>query len=35
LDAGADRELADREGVTALQHAQRFGYHDLVAVLLS
>jgi len=33
LDAGADRDLADREGVTALQHAQRFGYRDLAAVL--
>jgi len=33
LEAGAARNLADREGVTALQHAQRFGYADLAAVL--
>jgi len=33
LAAGADRNLGDREGVTAMQHAQRFGYHDLAAVL--
>lgn len=33
LGAGAAPHLADREGVTALQHAQRFGYDDLAAVL--
>ena len=33
LDAGADAELADREGMTALQHAHRLGYHNLAAVL--
>ncbi len=33
LAAGADRDLPDRDGVTALQHAQRFGYHDLAAAL--
>lgn len=33
LAAGADRHLADRDGVTAMHHAQRFGYNDLAAVL--
>ena len=33
LPACADRHLGDREGVTALQHARRFGYHDLAAAL--
>ncbi len=33
LDAGADRELADRDGITAAQHALRLGHHDLAAVL--
>lgn len=33
LDAGAVRELADRDGVTAAQHAVRLGHRDLAAVL--
>jgi ankyrin repeat protein len=33
LGAGADRDLADRDGVTALAHAERRG-HDAVAELL-
>ncbi len=33
LDAGADRGLADRNGVTALAHAERRG-HDAIAALL-
>ena len=30
LDAGADRSLADREGITPLQHAERRGYAKMV-----
>ncbi len=33
LDAGADRGLADRNGVTARAHAERRG-HDAIAALL-
>ena len=33
LDAGADRNLADREGVTPLQHAQRRGHRQIAAEL--
>lgn len=33
LDAGADRNLADREGVTPLQHAQARGFLDMIALL--
>ena len=33
LDAGADRSIADREGVTPLEHARRRGYADIVALL--
>lgn len=33
LAAGADGQLADREGVTAFQHAQARGFHDLAEVL--
>jgi ankyrin repeat protein len=31
--AGADKTIADRDGITPLQHAQRRGYHSMVAVL--
>jgi len=33
LAAGADRFIPDRDGVTALQHAQRRGYRGMVALL--
>jgi ankyrin repeat protein len=33
LDAGADPDLADREGVTALEHAQRRGHSQIAAEL--
>jgi uncharacterized protein len=33
LAAGARREIADKDGVTALQHAQRKGYRELAAIL--
>ena len=33
LDAGADRSLADRSGVTPLAHARARGYADIVALL--
>jgi ankyrin repeat protein len=33
LAAGADPELADRDGITALQHAERLGHSRLAAVL--
>lgn len=33
LDAGADRNLADSEGVTPLQHAQARGFLDMIALL--
>ncbi len=33
LAAGANPDLADRDGVTALQHAERLGHHRLVEVL--
>ena len=33
LDAGADRELVDRDGVSAVEHARKLGHHDLAAVL--
>jgi uncharacterized protein len=31
--AGADRSIADQNGVTALQHAQRKGYREIAAIL--
>jgi uncharacterized protein len=31
--AGANKSLADRNGVTPLQHAQQRGYRDMIAVL--
>ncbi|WP_246268794.1 ankyrin repeat domain-containing protein [Nonomuraea typhae] len=33
LAAGADRDLADREGVTALQHAVKQGQREIAALL--
>ena len=33
LAAGADRSIADRDGVTALEHARRRGYAEMVALL--
>lgn len=33
LDAGADRSIADRDGVTALEHARERGYAEMVAML--
>ncbi|MFI8824759.1 ankyrin repeat domain-containing protein [Streptomyces sp. NPDC053431] len=33
LAAGADRELADRHGTTALEHAERRGFQELAALL--
>jgi uncharacterized protein len=32
--AGADRTIADRDGVTPLEHAQRRGYKEIEALLL-
>jgi uncharacterized protein len=33
LDAGARRDLADRDGVTPLEHARRAGYEEIEAML--
>jgi len=33
LDAGADRSIADRDGVTALEHARDRGQHEVVRIL--
>ncbi|WP_238408136.1 ankyrin repeat domain-containing protein [Pimelobacter simplex] len=33
LDAGADPAIADREGVTPLQHAEQRGYDEIAALL--
>jgi ankyrin repeat protein len=33
VDAGADVTLADREGVTPLEHAQRRGFEEIVGIL--
>ena len=33
VDAGADRSIADRDGVTALEHARARGYAEIVALL--
>jgi uncharacterized protein len=33
LDAGADRSIADRDGVTALEHARRRGYARIAELL--
>jgi ankyrin repeat protein len=33
LSAGADRSIADRDGVTPLQHARSQGYTEIVELL--
>ncbi|MBN8965748.1 MAG: ankyrin repeat domain-containing protein, partial [Rhizobiales bacterium] len=33
LDAGADHSIADRDGVTPLEHARARGYSAMVAML--
>ena len=33
LEAGADRTITDRDGMTALQHAEGNGYHEIAALL--
>lgn len=33
LDAGADASIADRDGVTALEHAERSGYEEMARIL--
>lgn len=33
LDAGVDRTITDRDGVSALQHAERRGYDEIAALL--
>jgi ankyrin repeat protein len=33
LDAGADRNLSDRDGITPLQHAQSRGYTAMIKML--
>ena len=33
VDAGADRAIADDDGVTALEHARERGYAELVRIL--
>lgn len=33
VDAGVDTSIADRDGVTALQHAQRRGYTEIARIL--
>jgi len=33
LAAGADRAIADRDGVTPLRHAEQRGYHEIAALL--
>ena len=33
VEAGADRSIADRDGVTALEHARERGYDELVRLL--
>jgi ankyrin repeat protein len=33
VDAGANVNIADRQGVTALQHARRSGYRQMIAIL--
>ena len=33
LAAGATRAIADKDGVTPLQHAQRKGHRELAAIL--
>ena len=33
LDAGADASIADNDGVTALQHAESKGQHEVARIL--
>ena len=33
LEAGADTSIADREGVTALEHARERGYAEMARLL--
>ena len=33
LDAGADPGIADHDGVTPLQHAERLGHREIAALL--
>ncbi|MGB6119784.1 MAG: ankyrin repeat domain-containing protein [Mesorhizobium sp.] len=33
LDAGADWRIADRDGVTPLEHARRRGFHEIVRLI--
>ncbi|MGI9492372.1 MAG: ankyrin repeat domain-containing protein [Geminicoccaceae bacterium] len=33
MDAGADQTLADREGVTPIEHARMRGYDDMIEIL--
>ena len=33
LEAGADTTIADREGVTALEHARERGYTEMIRLL--
>ena len=35
LEAGADPDIADRDGVTPLEHASRSGYDDIATLLTS
>lgn len=35
VGAGADVNLADRDGVSPVQHARRAGYDDIVAILIA
>ena len=33
VGAGADRSIADRDGMTPLDHARRRGYTEMIAIL--
>ena len=33
LDAGADASIGDRDGVTALEHAERLGFAEIAAII--
>ena len=35
VEAGARLDLADREGVTPLEHARRAGHEELEAILIA
>src|SRR6185436_543801 len=35
LDAGADPGIADKDGVTPLQHARRSGYEEIARIIVS